>query len=285
MVVVPLCFCIALLLQHSLCLISLPQPHALLCGMTKLSTFRLLARSGSSFVPESEDPYEDIVNMNKTVEQPDAYDLSASNSFRSEVYRSLSAEFPAMGTFGTNTPASALSVIERHLGDLDAVPSGDDQWVAELRDIVELKRGEHGCTKRCYFFLPRIARCRTGVAIWSKRSEQDLKKEAKKAVANNGLNIPASVAYVINAVYIDKICTLSELRSEDGVAYAEYKRWVREQREKRKQDPLPAVKQELVKVTIAHLYCDVTATCTDGVMILHRDGSKLIPLGDEQRVQ
>jgi hypothetical protein len=106
-----------------------------------------------------------------------------------------------------------------------------------------------------------------------------LKKEAKKAVANKGLNIPASVAYVINAVYIDKICTLSELRSEDGVAYSECKRWVREQREKRKQDPLPSVKQELVKVTIAHLYCDVTATCNGGAMIVAQRWLETDPAG------
>jgi hypothetical protein len=98
-------------------------------------------------------------------------------------------------------------------------------------------------------FSPCALRDLLGVAIWSKRSEQDLRKEAKKAVASKGLNIPASVAYVINAVYIDKTCTLAELRSEDAAAYAECKRWVREQREKRKQDPLPAVKLELVKVT------------------------------------
>jgi hypothetical protein len=97
-------------------------------------------------VSGSEDPYEDIVNMDKKVEQPDAYDLIATHSVTSDVYRSLSAEFPAVGTFGTNMPASALSLFERHLGDLDAVPNGDDQWVAELRDIVERKRGEHRCT-------------------------------------------------------------------------------------------------------------------------------------------
>lgn len=90
--------------------------------------------------------------------------------------------------------------------------------------------------------------CSTGLAIWSKRTDQEIQKEAKKAITSRGMHIPASVATVVNAVFVEKICTLAEMKAEEGVVYAEYRKWLREQREKLKKDPLQAVKLELVKV-------------------------------------
>jgi hypothetical protein len=127
-------FSIALLLQHSLCLVSLLRPRAL---TTPCSTHRLPPRA--TVMPESEDSYDDLVNLDRKVEQPDLFDQS--NSFNGDAH-SLPAVFPADGTSGTNIQASDLAVLERHLGDLDAVPSGDEDWITEMRDIVELKRGD-----------------------------------------------------------------------------------------------------------------------------------------------
>lgn len=89
----------------------------------------------------------------------------------------------------------------------------------------------------------------TGFAVWSKRSDKEIKKEAKKILANKGLSIPNNVALTINTVYIEKSCTMATFKKEQEMVYAEYKKWVREQKEKLKKDPLPMAKVELVKVT------------------------------------
>jgi hypothetical protein len=88
-----------------------------------------------------------------------------------------------------------------------------------------------------------------GFAIWSKRTDQEIKKEVKKSMASKGMNIPHNVANVINAVYVEKICNMGTIKKEEEIAYTEYKKWVREQRQKLKRDPVPGVKLELVKVS------------------------------------
>lgn len=93
-----------------------------------------------------------------------------------------------------------------------------------------------------------------GFAVWSKRSDKEIKKEAKKALASKGVNIPNNVALAINTVFIEKSCSMAVFKKEQEMVYAEYKKWIREQKQKLKKDPLPSVKGELVKVsTLVHI--------------------------------
>jgi len=126
--------------------------------------------------------------------------------------------------------------LEEQLGDMDAELQPGEEWVGEMRDAVELKRG---------------------YAIWSDRTEQDIAKEQKKSLASKGVVIPSNVAMVITAVHLDKVCTMKELAKEEEIACAEYRKWMREQRKKQKKDPLPMAKTELTKVFILSYFIEI----------------------------
>ena len=63
-----------------------------------------------------------------------------------------------------------------------------------------------------------------------------------------GLFLPAPVAQVITAVFIERTHTMREYREEDELACIEYRKWVREQKKKSKRDPIIAAKLELSNV-------------------------------------
>jgi len=71
--------------------------------------------------------------------------------------------------------------------DIDTPQRDAENWVTEMRDAVEQKRG---------------------YAIWSSKTDGEIQKEIKKSQASKGLVIPRYVSMIVNAVYLDKICSL-----------------------------------------------------------------------------
>ena len=53
---------------------------------------------------------------------------------------------------------------------------------------------------------------------------------------------------VINAVFIEKICTLAELKLSEELLYNEYKKWLRHEKLKMKKDPMSNIRLALVQV-------------------------------------
>lgn len=88
-----------------------------------------------------------------------------------------------------------------------------------------------------------------GRAIWSDKSEKDIKKEKKSA--SSRLSIPRAILDIVQAVHIDRTHTFKKLRKDPDFALdaIEYRRWMSDQRKKTNKDPLPAVKREVVKVS------------------------------------
>jgi hypothetical protein len=116
--------------------------------------------------------------------------------------------------------------MESELGDLDAEPNDNDKWILEMRDIVEQKRG---------------------YAIWSKRSDQEIKRATQKGVADKAISMPPSVTLVITSVYIERTHTMKQLRKDNELACIEFRKWMIEQRKKTKKDPLPMAKMAVTK--------------------------------------
>jgi len=116
--------------------------------------------------------------------------------------------------------------LEEELGDMWAALLPGEEWVGECRDQVEMQRGR---------------------AIWSSRTEEEIMKEARKAAIARSQAIPSKVALVVTTVYLDKLCTLKELRAEEAVLVKDYLKWVRDQRKRTKKDPLPGARKELAK--------------------------------------
>lgn len=116
--------------------------------------------------------------------------------------------------------------LEQELGDLDAELEPKDQWMQQLRDVVEQK---------------------VGYAIWSKKSEQEIQREIKKSLLSKGLHVPDIVAKVIRAVFLEKTHTMSQYKKEDEFACAEFRKWMMEQKKKTKKNPLQPAKIEVSK--------------------------------------
>lgn len=114
--------------------------------------------------------------------------------------------------------------MESEFGDMDRELKGDEKWIFELRDAVELKRG---------------------MAIWSKRSDDELKKEMKKIQSEKALKVPESIATVIRCVFLERTHTMKEMRKQNELAVIEFRKWMIEQRKKTKKDPLPGTKMDV----------------------------------------
>jgi hypothetical protein len=114
--------------------------------------------------------------------------------------------------------------MESEFGDMDRELKGDEKWIFELRDAVELKRG---------------------MAIWSKRSDDELKREMKKLQAEKALKVPESIATVIRCVFLERTHTMKEMRKQNELAVIEFRKWMIEQRKKTKKDPLPGAKMDV----------------------------------------
>jgi len=116
--------------------------------------------------------------------------------------------------------------MESEFGDMDRELRGDEKWILELRDAVELKRG---------------------MAIWSKRSDEEVKREMKKLLAEKALKVPESIATVVRCVYLERTHTMKEMRKQNELAVIEFRKWMIEQRKKTKKDPLPGAKMEVAR--------------------------------------
>lgn len=133
-----------------------------------------------------DDPYGDMLNMNREVESKIAEDLVnlwSIETMGEDRKSRMSAEKKVKPWFWD-------AFMEEEFGDMDTELTEDLSWMAEARSITEQKRG---------------------MAIWSKKSEKELQRELKKSLAAKSLNIPDSVYMVISAVYLEKVGILSLL--------------------------------------------------------------------------
>ena len=87
----------------------------------------------------------------------------------------------------------------------------------------------------------------SGFAIWSKKSDKEIQREVKKNLANKGIQMPEAVASVIRAVFLEKTHTMKEYKKDNELACIEFRKWMIEQKQKLKKDPLPAAKIEVSK--------------------------------------
>lgn len=91
------------------------------------------------------DPYDELLDFNKPLKQevnPVAFtenSIIGGPDFNIYVGNAM---FRKEGSTKRKVkPHSMEEYLEQQFGDLDAALKGDEQWVTELRDIVELKRG------------------------------------------------------------------------------------------------------------------------------------------------
>lgn len=89
------------------------------------------------------DPYDGFVDLNKPVHPEDALSVAMANNLVDELTLNISG----LSTRSADGVEAAVgkpleTIIVEQFPDLDAEPGEDEQWVSELRDIVELKRGE-----------------------------------------------------------------------------------------------------------------------------------------------
>ena len=69
----------------------------------------------------------------------------------------------------------------------------------------------------------------------------------KKNLANKGMQMPEAVASVIRAVFLEKTHTMKEYKKDNELACIDFRKWMIEQKQKLKKDPLPAAKIEVSK--------------------------------------
>jgi hypothetical protein len=121
-------------------------------------------------------------------------------------------------------PAFWNADYEKELGDLDG--DAKKKWVQEARDVLEQKRG---------------------IAIWSKKSDQEIQRQAKKLQDSKTVYIPDLVSLVVNAVFLDKTHKISDIKAQNEVAFREFRKWLRERKKKSKANPLAIAKVEVSK--------------------------------------
>ena len=111
----------------------------------------------------------------------------------------------------------------------DELSDGDDQkWLLEVRDEVEKKRG---------------------FAIWSKKSDKEVQRELKKALASKASKVPDAVATVVRLVYLDKVRKMSQLKKDPAyeLAVIKFREWMVEKKKKGVKDPLTLAKNEVAR--------------------------------------
>jgi len=196
--------------------------RAEVAGLGRFSTF------GKARPVEEDDPYDLLLDLDKPIESDAKKTLLPTLSISSSKGASLAPR--------TRKPVSILrnkkpwahwdEWMEQEFGDLDAELEEKDKWLLELRDIVEQKRG---------------------FAIWSKKSDKEIQREVKKNQANKGIQMPESVASVIRAVFLERTHTMKEYKRDNELACIEFRKWMIEQKQKLKKDPLPIAKVEVSK--------------------------------------
>ena len=116
--------------------------------------------------------------------------------------------------------------MEEEFGDMDRILTDDEEWVYELRDIVELKRG---------------------MAIWSRRTGKELNAERQKALRDKVVYVPPNFERIITCVFLEKTHTMKQMRAENELAVIEFRKWMLKNRKRLKKNPLPVVKIEVSK--------------------------------------
>jgi len=203
---------------------------------------------------DDENPYDDLLNLNKKAStksielvkeatiNPDTLDKVTSLSYDNDDNSGLIASSSISDRSKRNSIMKFTNMkgklnqklqwdhwdpfMEAELGDIDAEPVDNDKWILEMRDIVEQKRG---------------------YAIWSKRSDQEIKKATQKGIADKAMFMPPSVTLVITSVYVERTHTMKQLRKDNELACIEFRKWMIEQRKKTKKDPLPMAKIAVTK--------------------------------------
>ena len=190
------------------------------------------------------DSYDDLLNVNKILSEtqyPFVLKESSLNNRNMTGDLQMDSNFKSIRLFKENSSKAKRwehwdDFMEQEFGDMDAELSEKDGWIKEMREIVEQKRG---------------------MAIWSKKTDQEIQNEIKRTAAARSLYIPPAAAKVIYAVFIEKTHTLKELKKEDEVSCLEFRKWVIEQKKKSKKDPLPLARVELSKVCLYYTLMSV----------------------------
>lgn len=70
----------------------------------------------------------------------------------------------------------------------------------------------------------------------------------KKYLASKALKIPEAIATIIRCVFLERIMTMKEMRTQNELGVIEFRKWMIDQRKKTKKDPLLTAKMEVSKV-------------------------------------
>jgi len=133
---------------------------------------------------DEDDPYGSLLDFDKVLEE-DSNDQAylASSIVADPDLPDVQFIKPPKQTSSKKWENYVLSI----WNDIDTPRRDGESWVTEMRDAVEQKRG---------------------YAIWSSKTDGEIQKEIKKTQASKGLVIPRYVSMIVNAVYLDKICSL-----------------------------------------------------------------------------
>lgn len=178
------------------------------------------------------DPYDDILNFEKSVSTNIADKLAAEWTLNDENKnnQSKNKEKSSLATVSREERKKPWihwdDFMEAEFGDMDRELNKDEEWMYAVRDAVEMKRG---------------------IAIWSKKTSKEINAELKKSLASKGLNIPPNFYRIVVNVFLEKTHTMKEMRKENELYVIEFRKWMIEQRKKLKKDPLPVVKVDASK--------------------------------------
>lgn len=182
---------------------------------------------GTNYEDIEFDPYSDLLNMEKIIEP------ELNNILVSEVTLDKPKNSPLIAIKNGKEKSKRVKpwvhwdeFMESEFGDMDAELKESDMWMLELRDSVELKRG---------------------MAIWSKRSDEEIQREMKKHLASKSLKIPEVVSSFIRCVHLERSHTMRQMRAENELGAIEFRKWMIEQKKKTKKDPLVQAKLEVSK--------------------------------------
>jgi hypothetical protein len=195
-------------------------------SMAALDGSSMTATALDTSLNEFDDPYGDLLNMNRAVETEQLMTTWSIDPQKE-------AGLPLVQTrMNPNRPKKQWehwdAFMEREFGDMDAELGEDQKWMQEARDVVELKRG---------------------FAIWSKRSDKDLQREMRKSLEKKSVKVPENVAMIIRAVFLEKTHTMRYMKTsrEHEMACIDFRKWMIGQKKKSKKDPLPQAKVEVSK--------------------------------------
>jgi len=179
---------------------------------------------------EVDDPYSDILNMDAPiVDQEQSSLLRTQWSIESHPVSSSETEVKKVNSKSKKIQWEHWDAfMDEQFGDMDReiLITDEDKWILELRDAVELKRG---------------------FAIWSKRSDEEVKREMKKYLAAKAMRVPDYVENIVRCVYLEKLMSMKEMRNEHELDVINFRKWMIEKRRKTKKDPLVPAKLEVSK--------------------------------------